>query len=129
MSSSSPSAGLLLRFLAGGAFNTAFGFGLILALTALGASPLAANVGGYAGGLALSFAVNRGFVFRARGNVAHELPRYLAVFGASYAVNLLVLLVLTGRGVNAYVAQALAVGCYVVLMFFACRAFVFRERD
>lgn len=128
MSSSSGSA-LVARFLAGGAFNTAFGFAAILLLSAAGLAPAAANAGGFAIGLGVSFLVNRLFVFRGRGLFGAELGRYMAAFVAAYAVNLAVLeIILRFARWPAPVAQFLAVAVYALVMFVLCRTVVFRER-
>ena len=130
MSNSYARLRLITRFLAGGALNTAFGVGVIFALMLAGVSALVANAGGYVVGLLLSFAVNRGFVFRAKGTVGTELGRFVTAFAASYVANLLVLYVLVQRaGVDKFVGQVAAVAAYVVLMFVLCQAFVFRKRD
>ena len=129
MSSSYDKARLVSRYLAGGAFNTLFGFAVIFALMAFGVAPIGANIGGYAVGLLLSFAVNRGLVFRAQGHVTAELPRYLAAFAVSFAANLLVLYALSRTDVHPVVAQVASIGVYVVLMFWLCQSFVFRTRS
>jgi putative flippase GtrA len=129
MFSSRAKPALLLRFLAGGAFNTAFGFAVILLMMQTRLPPLVANAGGYAAGLLLSFAVNRQFVFRAYGAVPQELRRYAAAFLVSYAANAVVLEALArSTSINPYAAQVAAVGTYVVLMFLLCQTLVFRQR-
>lgn len=130
MSNSSAKAALLMRFLAGGAFNTAFGFAVILLLMKAGLPPLVANCGGYAAGLLVSFAVNRRFVFRGRGAVPQELRRYVMAFLVSFAANLATLEVLVrATPVDPYIAQLAAVATYVVLMFGFCQVLVFRQRE
>lgn len=128
MSSSSAST-LVARFLAGGAFNTACGFAAILLLGAAGLSPAAANAGGFAIGLAISFAVNRRFVFRARGVPGAEFGRYLVAFLIAYVVNLAVLeALLRFTHLPTPVAQLVAVAAYALAMFLLCKSVVFRDR-
>src|SRR4029450_10221556 len=97
MSSLSVDAALISRFLAGGAFNTAFGTAVIFLLMAVGVGPLASNILGYAPGLLLSFTVNPRFVFRATGAISRELLRYVIAFASSFLANLLALQLLTQR--------------------------------
>jgi putative flippase GtrA len=128
MFSLSGDAALVSRFLAGGAFNTAFGLAVIFLLMAFGVGALAANVCGYASGLLLSFTVNRRFVFRATGAVTRELPRYMIAFVSSFLANLVTLHALTRYAhVDPFVGQLLAISVYVLVMFILCRAFVFRD--
>jgi putative flippase GtrA len=73
--------------------------------------------------------VNRGFVFRGKGRVAAELPRYLAAFAASFVVNLVVLHLCTSRlHMAPLAAQVAAIMAYIVVMFSLCQLFVFRPR-
>lgn len=121
---------LLSRFLAGGAINTAVGFSVIFLLMLLGVAAVTANICGYAVGLALSFVLNRRFVFVAHGGLSGELIRFLAAFGVSFAANLGVLQLLIGaQAIDPYIAQLVAAATYTLLMFALCDAFVFTARD
>jgi putative flippase GtrA len=99
-------------------------FGVKLAFDAPEA---AANAAGYAVGLALSFGLNRNWVFRSTAPARVALFRFLIVFAAAYATNLVVVLAAAdGFGVNGYLAQTLGVCTYTALFYLGSRGFVFR---
>lgn len=116
------------RFAVAGVLNTVVGLSVIFAVKlAFGASELLANAAGYAVGLAVSFSLNRNWVFRSTAPARAALRRFLIVFAAAYAVNLaVVLLAAETFGVNGYIAQTLGVGTYAVLFYLGSRSFVFR---
>ena len=69
------------RFLLTGFANSAVGWAVIFAGLWAGLSGLAANAAGFGVGLALSFTLNRHYVFGVRGAVsAREIGRFLAAF-------------------------------------------------
>ena len=118
-----------VRFVLVGILNTGVGLALIFVAKGLfGWGDLAANVFGYAVGLAVSFLLNRNWSFEHRGAVSPALLRFLAVFLAAYSSNLVTLFGLIDLlGMNAYVAQALAVIPYTLLFYLGSRWFVFRR--
>jgi len=119
---------LVARFLASGAVNTAVGFAIIFLLMAFGVSPVVANVCGYAAGLAVSFTLNRRFVFYAHGRIDAEFLRFILAFGCSFLANLAVLELLLAVPINPVAAQVFAAATYTAVMFALCNAFVFRQR-
>lgn len=123
---------LLSRFALAGVANTAVGFLLIAALDlGLGLNPHLANAGGYAAGLILSFQLNKRFVFRAARPGALAGPRFLAAAGCAFALNQAALagalLLLGSGGVARLAAQGAGVATYTVVLFLACRLWVFAE--
>ncbi len=133
MSTPAPEVGAegrrLGRFVAAGALNTLLGLGVIFGVKlAFDAPEAAANAAGYAVGLALSFSLNRNWVFRSTAPARKTLYRFLIVFAAAYAANLVVVLAAAdGFGVNGYLAQTLGVCTYTVLFYLGSRRFVFRS--
>ncbi len=118
---------MLARFLSVGALNTLAGLAVIYVLMWLGVSTAAANVGGYAVGLAISFVLNRAWTFRHRGRVASAAVRFLAAFAVAYGANLALVLLLTERlDLNRFFAQALGILPYTATMYLLSRHFVFR---
>jgi putative flippase GtrA len=115
------------RFAVAGALNTLVGLSVIFAVKLAFAAPEAlANAAGYAVGLAVSFSLNRNWVFRSTAPARTALRRFLLVFALAYAVNLGVVLVAVETfGVNGYLAQTLGVGTYAVLFYLGSRRFVF----
>ncbi|SEJ59538.1 GtrA family protein [Demequina mangrovi] len=67
------------RFVLVGLANTAIDFGVLVALSAVGAAPVAANLASTSAALAFSFAANRRFTFRASGDPVRQLVLFLAV--------------------------------------------------
>jgi len=118
------------KFVAVGVFNTTIGLACIFAAKAfLGWGDLAANVSGYAVGLATSFMLNRTWTFRDRGRVSPALLRFLGAFLLAYLANLATVFALRDLvGVDSYVAQALGIVPYTGLFFMVSRALVFVEQ-
>jgi putative flippase GtrA len=117
------------RFLAVGVLNSAVGLALIYAAMALGADYRVANAIGYAGGILISFVVNRGWTFAHDGDWRASFVRWLAVVGVAYAAQFAVVIGLTeGLGVDARIAQALGVPVYTLLSFLGARRFAFPTR-
>src|SRR5512140_2111562 len=83
-----PLAALIARFGLAGLINTAAGFAVIAALDlGLGVDPHIANAAGYVFGIALSFVLNRSFVFRHEAGAASTAPRFLAAAALAFALN------------------------------------------
>ena len=117
------------RFLAVGLGNTLAGVAIIFAGKAIGLGDVSANAIGYAGGLALSFALNRQWTFRHRGPLFGALGRFVAVLLVAYAANLAVVLSAIGwLGINSYVGQVLGVPVYTGLSYVGLRWYVFPDR-
>lgn len=118
-----------VRFLLVGVLNTLFGFAIIFGcMYVLRLGPVASNVIGYCCGLLTSYALNRSFTFRSTARGIAEPARFLAVFGASYVTNLLVLIALIDlAGLGKGIAQIIAGGAYVVTSFLLNRYYVFRQ--
>lgn len=120
----------LLRFLLVSVANTALGLSCIyLAMGLLGLNYLVANAVGYAIGAVLGFALNRRWTFRHEGPWHQALWKWLLVIALSFGVNLLVVRLLHTRlGMNAYSAQLGGVICYGAVQFLGARNFAFRSR-
>ncbi|MGH6963502.1 MAG: GtrA family protein [Phenylobacterium sp.] len=132
MTSRTALAPLLSRFALAGAANTVFGFLVIAGLDlGLGLNPHVANAGGYLAGLILSFQLNKRFVFRAAKPTALAGPRFLVAAGGAFALNqgmLAAALFLFGSGDAArLVGQAAGVATYTIVLFVACRLWVFAD--
>jgi len=123
--------GQLARFGAVGLINTAVGFSVIAGLdVGLGVTPALANACGYAVGVGLGFALNRGFVFRSRTGVAASAARYLTAALAAFVINQGVLrlagLALGDGRLERLLAQLVAMAAYTTALFVICRLWVFR---
>ncbi len=115
-----------LRFLGVGALNTLAGLTIIFAAKALfRLGDVPANGLGYGCGLALSFVLNRRWTFAHSGPRWPALVKFLAGVGVAYGANLTVVMAAIGLGLNAYVAQALGVPVYTVIVYCVSRRFAF----
>jgi putative flippase GtrA len=82
----------LIRFGLVGALNTVVGLAVIVGLDlGLHVDPHLANAGGYAVGIGIGFALNRGFVFRSDGHVGRTGAKYLAAVAIAFVANQAVL--------------------------------------
>lgn len=117
-----------MRFGSVGVVNTLAGLAVIFAAMHQGASPALANALGYGVGLSFGFVMHRKWTFRAGGPVARQGSGYVVVAGASYAMNLVAVLILTREAhVNPYAAQCAGVAIYTVCTFVGFRYLVFRS--
>jgi putative flippase GtrA len=116
-----------IRFGVVGLVNTAIGLSTIFAVMYFfRAGPAIANGIGYAVGLTASFRLNRRWTFGDKRASSRLLPRFFLVVGASFLLNLTVVLAATSLfSVNPYVAQVFGVCIYTLCMFLGCRSFVF----
>ncbi len=89
--------GQAVRFGVVGVVNTLVGLAVIyLAMAALRFDDVAANVLGYAVGLAVGFALNRRWTFAHAGRVLPTALRFAVAFVVSYVLNLATMLLLAG---------------------------------
>ncbi|MDO9598612.1 MAG: GtrA family protein [Azoarcus sp.] len=113
----------LVRFVIVGVFNTAFAYGVYALLLALGLHFTLANFGALVFGILISFYSQGRFVFR---NLhVQRFPRFLAVWGSLYVVNIALIAGFVGFGFDPYVGGALALPIITVLSFLLQRFFVF----
>lgn len=117
----------LVRFGLVGVVNTAVGFSVIVCLMTFARwSPVAANIGGYAVGLTVSYFLNRRFTFKTRKTASVPFVRYVGVFAICYGLNMAVLLLLIEQtATHPIIAQAVAMVAYSASFFILCRVLVF----
>jgi putative flippase GtrA len=119
------------RFGLVGVANTVLGLCIIAGLDlGLHLNAQVANALGYAAGMALSYVLNRSFVFQNTATARSTLPKFIAAMAIAFAVNQAVLF-LAGKLLGSapqmrLAAQALAIGTYTVVNFGLCRFWVFR---
>lgn len=122
-------AGRMIRFLAVGAYNTAVGYAIFVALAlALGdawhhQALLAAS---FAIAVMHSYAMQRWLVFRSSGPMAREFPRFVVVNLSALAINAVLLEVLVRLSVPLLVAQLVATLAVVLVQFVLHQAWSFR---
>lgn len=118
-----------VRFLAVGGFNTGFGYvifaGLILTLSEY-IHYTFLLVAAYAIATIVAYMLHRSIVFRARGNLVKDLPRYCAVHVGVIGANLVVLpLLVDVARIPVLLAQALLVAVSAVGSFLGHKYFSF----
>lgn len=113
----------LLRYLIAGAFNTAFGFGIYAALVWIGLDRYLAQAIGYVLGTAFNyFTYSRG-VFT---NSSPAKMRFVLSYVGNYAVNLLLLGLVSRFLPNAYAAGAVTTILVVALNYLVLKRWVFK---
>jgi putative flippase GtrA len=119
-----------IQYLAVGGWNTLFGYlNFVILFYLLGASlPITLIlIASYVLSIANAYVCYRYVVFRSRGIVWRELPRFSGVYLVALAANLIVLpLALRTLSLNAYLVQALFTMCVVLLSYLGHRHFSFR---
>jgi putative flippase GtrA len=117
-----------VRFLIVGAANTLLGYGAIIFISVhVGASPILANIFGYAVGGACSYMLHRGYTFSSRQMHMSAVPRFALTWALCYLLNVVVLLVcLNTFKLPAALSQALSVCVYTLAFYVVSRNFTFR---
>lgn len=117
------------KFLVVGAANTLVALGtIIFTINFFGFGDVAANLSGYTIGLTLGFILNRHWTFQAIDRRSISLViGYLAAFAVSYALNLIVVLVVLETGTDHLLAQVCGIPAYTGAFFLLCRFVVFRH--
>lgn len=118
----------LIRFIVVGIFNTAFGYGIIFfCMYALRMTPEISNILGYAISLGVSYLLHKKITFESDRQHRKEAIRFLVVFAISYAVNLLLLVLLVHEiHLNKGVSQVFAGAAYVSVSFLLNKFYVFK---
>jgi putative flippase GtrA len=117
-----------VRYLLVGGLNTAISAVIIFIVQAAGARPVAANIVGYALGVALSFALNSRFTFRTAAT-RRSAMRFLIVVLVSYLANLATMLSVLRLTHAPYVAQLCGIPVYVIVGFIGNKFWAMRERS
>ena len=119
-----------IQYLGVGAWNTLFGYLNFVVLYYLLGDTLSVAVIlvlSYVLSIANAYVCYRYIVFRSRGIVWREIPRFSSVYLVALAANLIVLPVaLRTLPLNAYVIQALFTLCVIVLSYVGHKYFSFR---
>jgi putative flippase GtrA len=117
------------RFGLVGILRTLLGIGLLYLLpNVLGIDYVLSNVIVYTIGLVIGFVLHRTLAFRSARVWRREIIPYLASFAIGYAVNLIVLLLLSKvAGINTYAAQILAMAAFTIVNYIANKLWTFRS--
>lgn len=116
-----------IKYLLVGGLNTAISAVIIFVVQAAGASPIVANIVGYAIGVTFSFALNSKFTFRTAAT-RHSAMRFLVVVLISYLANLATMLAVLHLTHAPYVAQLCGIPVYVIVGFLGNKYWAMRAR-
>lgn len=118
-----------IRFAAVGAATTAVQYAVLwLGMAAASAPAAVASAAGYALGVLLSYVLNYAFTFRSSTPHLEAAPKYFAVFGVGWCINLAMMAMLVHRwGWSAWPAQVLTTAVGLVWNFSASRWWAFRH--
>ncbi len=117
----------IVRFAITGAANSVIGFAVLLFALRLGLSDIAANLTGFAVGLAVGFVANRQWTFAVEGRVSFaEVARYLLGFALAWSLNISVVLVGVRMGfAGSPLIHLAGIATYSIAFYFISRRFVF----
>ena len=117
----------LFKYSIVGIFNTIIGLSVIYFLfNVLNFSYIFSNILGYACGLVNSFIWNKKWTFRSSEHYSKEIIPFLTVFGISYAVNLLAVIILVELcDIYPNVAQIMGIAAYSLTNFSVNRYWTF----
>jgi putative flippase GtrA len=114
-----------IRFVLIGAINTAFSYAIYALFLYLGLSYLLSSLLALMTGILFSFKTQGKFVFQNTEN--HLLGRFIVAWILIYCVNVLMINLLMGLRLNAYISGALAIFPVTALSYFFQRFYVFRH--
>ncbi|WP_338758386.1 GtrA family protein [Massilia sp. METH4] len=116
------------KFLTVGVLNTALTMVVIFVSKAwFGLADVPANALGYVIGMVCSFVLNKTWTFSHRGDTVQAAIRFVLVAGVAYLVNLLVLQLLLGLGLNPYACHIVAMPFYTLVFYLGSKAIVFAQ--
>jgi putative flippase GtrA len=117
------------RYVAAGAWNTVFGYGVFALLFACFSARIHyLLIAAFSNVLAISnaYITHKIFVFQTKGNYLREYLKYYVIYGTTALGGLALLAVLaSGLGLNVYVAQACVLCVQTVVSFTGHRRFSF----
>jgi putative flippase GtrA len=113
-----------LRYLAVGLANTAFSYGIYALCIAMGMAYFIANLVALVCGICVGFQAHKRLVFKTAGR--YSFLYFVAVWAVLYFFNISLIGWLMARGLDAYIAGALALPPTTVLSYGLQRLLVFR---
>lgn len=114
-----------IRFILIGAINTAFSYAIYAFFLYFGLSYLLSSLLALMAGILFSFKTQGKFVFQNTEN--HLLGRFIVAWLLIYCANVLLIKLLMGLELNAYISGALAIFPVTALSYFFQRFYVFRH--
>lgn len=118
-----------LGFIFAGGIATALNYGLYLLALNAGTPYLLAATLGYLSGIAVSYSLNRRYIYASKAGVGPELIRYLFAYLGALCGQLALLESLIRFGLGPDLSNLIAIALVVILNFFVIRRFVFDENS
>lgn len=118
-----------LGFILAGGIATALNYGVYLLTLYSGVSYLLAATLGYLSGIAVSYLLNRRFVYASKAGVGPELIRYVVAYCVALIGQLALLESLVRLGLRPDFSNLIAIAMVVILNFFVIRRFVFGDKS
>lgn len=85
------------RFIAVGILNTIVGVGAYFILLDLNIYYMLSSLIAHIIGVTNSFIWNKKWTFKSRGNLRVEIPKFISVYGTTFVINLLLLIILVEK--------------------------------
>ena len=120
-----PKLRTFVGFVVAGGLATVINYSLFASLYWLGVNYLAASAIGYVSGIAVSFSINKLFVFTDSTTQRGQFLRYTLIYVAALGVQLALLEAGVRLGLDPLVANAIALVIVVIGNYFVIRRFVF----
>jgi putative flippase GtrA len=115
-----------VKYLLVGGFSNSLGYGLYIAITLVGVSPIVGMSIVYVAASVTSFTANRGWTFQSDASLSRSALRYILSQTVGYGTNLVILYWLYYKlGVPHQVAQLVGIGVVAVELFLLNRYYVF----
>jgi putative flippase GtrA len=121
--------GRFVGFVAAGGTATVINYALFALLYWAGMNYLLASAIGYVSGIAVSFTINKLFVFTDAKTRPRQFLRYTAIYLVALVAQLGLLEIGVRVGLDPLVANAIALVIVVVVNFFVIRRFVFTTTE
>jgi len=114
------------KYLLVGGLSNILSYGLYIAITLLGVSPIVGMSIVYIAASVTSFIANRGWTFQSDASLSRSAPRYIISHALGYGTNLVILSSLYYiLGVSHQAAQLVGIGVVAVELFLLNRYYVF----
>lgn len=111
-----------------GVVNTVLGVCVIVLSRLLGASPILANILGYATGLVVSFSLNSRITFGRRSVDRYVVGRFLTSFVVAFLLNIVTVALVTDiAGSRGLLASLAGVPIFTIVFYVLCEWWVFRK--
>ena len=117
----------LVKYLLVGVLNTIISASLIFFLMWQKFSPEFSNIIGYAVGICFSFMMNKFFTFQTQKKSFTEFAKFIISMLIAWSLNFVTLKFCLKFGINAYIAQIIAIIIYTITGYLLSKIWVFKK--